>query len=124
MADFVASLERPRRVLIMVKAGPGTDAVIEELVPLLESGDIIIDAGNAHFPDTIRREKYLKAEGLHFVGSGVSGGEEGALTAPRSCPVGPGSRMSRWGRCWSPSRRRSTALRAAPMSAPTVRGIS
>ena len=56
----------------MVKAGPGTDAVIEELIPLMESGDIIIDAGNAHFPDTIRREEYLKSKGLHFVGSGVS----------------------------------------------------
>ena len=79
MADFVASLERPRRVIIMVKAGGPTDAVISELVPLLEEGDIIIDAGNAHFPDTIRRENELKAQGLHFVGSGVSGGEEGAL---------------------------------------------
>ncbi len=69
MADFVASLERPRRVLIMVKAGPATDAVIEELVPLLEDGDIIIDAGNAHFPDTIRRENDLREKGLHFVGT-------------------------------------------------------
>ena len=82
MADFVASLERPRRVIIMVKAGGPTDAVIDELVPLLEEGDIIIDAGNAHFPDTIRRENELKAQGLHFVGSGVSGGEEGALNGP------------------------------------------
>ena len=88
MADFVASLERPRRVLIMVKAGPGTDAVIEELVPLLEDGDIIIDAGNAHFPDTIRRENDLREKGLHFVGSGVSGGEEGALNGPSIMPGG------------------------------------
>jgi 6-phosphogluconate dehydrogenase len=88
MADFVASLERPRRVLIMVKAGPGTDAVIEELIPLMESGDIIIDAGNAHFPDTIRREEYLKSKGLHFVGTGVSGGEEGALNGPSIMPGG------------------------------------
>jgi 6-phosphogluconate dehydrogenase len=88
MADFVASLERPRRVLIMVKAGPGTDAVIDELIPLLEEGDIIIDAGNAHFPDTIRREARLKELGLHFVGTGVSGGEEGALNGPSIMPGG------------------------------------
>ena len=88
MADFVASLERPRRVIIMVKAGPATDAVIEELIPLLEADDIVIDAGNAHFPDTIRREAQLKEHGLHFVGSGVSGGEEGALKGPSIMPGG------------------------------------
>ena len=88
LADFVASLERPRRVLIMVKAGPGTDAVIDELVPLLDEGDIIIDAGNAHFPDTIRREARLSELGLHFVGTGVSGGEEGALNGPSIMPGG------------------------------------
>src|SRR5215213_3672151 len=88
MAEFVASLEKPRRVLIMVKAGPGTDAVIDELIPLLEEGDIVIDAGNAHFPDTIRREAELKSHGLHFVGTGVSGGEEGALNGPSIMPGG------------------------------------
>ncbi len=88
MADFVASLERPRRVIIMVKAGPATDAVIDELVPLLETDDIVIDAGNAHFPDTIRREAQLKEHGLHFVGTGVSGGEEGALNGPSIMPGG------------------------------------
>ncbi len=88
MAAIVASLEKPRRVLIMVKAGPGTDAVIEELIPLLEEGDIVIDAGNAHFPDTIRREAQLKEHGLHFVGTGVSGGEEGALNGPSIMPGG------------------------------------
>jgi 6-phosphogluconate dehydrogenase len=88
MADFVASLERPRKVLIMVKAGPGTDAVIDELIPLLEEGDIVIDAGNAHFPDTIRREAKLSELGLHFVGTGVSGGEEGALNGPSIMPGG------------------------------------
>src|SRR5919112_5729522 len=88
MAEFVASLEKPRRVLIMVKAGPGTDAVIDELIPLLEEGDIVIDAGNAHFPDTIRREAQLKELGLHFVGTGVSGGEEGALNGPSIMPGG------------------------------------
>jgi len=88
LEDFVASLARPRKVIIMVKAGPGTDAVIDELVPLLEKGDIVVDAGNAHFPDTIRREQALAEHGLHFVGSGVSGGEEGALNGPSIMPGG------------------------------------
>src|SRR4029450_3659294 len=79
---------RPRRVLIMVKAGAGTDAVIDELTPLLEDGDIVIDAGNAHFPDTIRRGAQLAPMGLHFVGCGVSGGEEGALNGPSIMPGG------------------------------------
>ncbi|RYV50412.1 NADP-dependent phosphogluconate dehydrogenase [Pengzhenrongella frigida] len=88
MADFVASLAVPRKVVIMVKAGGPTDAVIAELVPLLAAGDIVIDAGNAHFPDTIRREAELAAHGLHFVGTGVSGGEEGALNGPSIMPGG------------------------------------
>src|SRR3954462_2425905 len=88
LEDFVASLARPRKVIMMVKAGPGTDAVIDELVPLLEEGDIVVDAGNAPFPDTIRREQALAEHGLHFVGSGVSGGEEGALNGPSIMPGG------------------------------------
>ena len=88
LEDFVASLERPRRIVIMVQAGPGTDAVIDQLVPLLEPDDIVIDAGNAHFPDTIRREKALAEHNLHFVGMGVSGGEEGALNGPSIMPGG------------------------------------
>ncbi|GAA3451991.1 NADP-dependent phosphogluconate dehydrogenase [Dactylosporangium matsuzakiense] len=88
MADFVASLARPRAVIIMVKAGGPTDAVIDELVPLLEEGDIVIDAGNAHFADTRRREQSLRDKGLHFVGTGVSGGEEGALLGPSIMPGG------------------------------------
>ena len=86
--DFVASLERPRRVVIMVKAGAPTDAVIDEFAPLLEPGDMLIDAGNAHFLDTRRREAALKERGLHFVGTGVSGGEEGALHGPSIMPGG------------------------------------
>src|SRR5689334_10844640 len=86
--DFVASLERPRAVIIMVKAGGPTDAVIDELVPLLEPGDIIVDCGNAHYADTRRREEALRAHGLHFVGTGVSGGEEGALLGPSIMPGG------------------------------------
>jgi 6-phosphogluconate dehydrogenase len=86
--DFVRSLERPRRILIMVKAGPGTDAVIDELAPQLEAGDILVDGGNAHFEDTRRREAALRERGLHFVGAGVSGGEEGALNGPSIMPGG------------------------------------
>src|SRR3712207_1237590 len=86
--EFVASLERPRRVVIMVKAGRPTDAVIDEFAPLLEEGDMLIDAGNAHYADTRRREAALKAKGLHFVGAGVSGGEEGALHGPAIMPGG------------------------------------
>ncbi|HEX6446744.1 MAG TPA: NADP-dependent phosphogluconate dehydrogenase [Streptosporangiales bacterium] len=88
MEEFVASLERPRRVLVMVKAGAPTDAVIDELVPLLEPGDIVIDGGNAWFEDTRRRERELREHGLHFVGAGVSGGEEGALNGPSIMPGG------------------------------------
>jgi 6-phosphogluconate dehydrogenase len=88
LKDFVASLERPRRIVIMVQAGAGTDAVIDALVPLLDPDDIVIDAGNAHFPDTIRREKALAEHNLHFVGMGVSGGEEGALKGPSIMPGG------------------------------------
>ncbi|HEY4020827.1 MAG TPA: NADP-dependent phosphogluconate dehydrogenase [Pseudonocardiaceae bacterium] len=86
--EFVNALERPRRVVVMVKAGEPTDAVIDEFAPLLEPGDMIVDAGNAHFADTRRREAALRAKGLHFVGSGVSGGEEGALHGPSIMPGG------------------------------------
>jgi 6-phosphogluconate dehydrogenase len=86
--EFVQSLERPRRVLIMVNAGPATDAVIEEFAPLLEPGDMLIDGGNAHFKDTRRREAKLRDQQLHFVGMGVSGGEEGALHGPSIMPGG------------------------------------
>jgi 6-phosphogluconate dehydrogenase len=88
MAEFVASLQRPRTVVVMVKAGAATDAVVDELTALMEPGDIVVDAGNAHFPDTIRREAALRAVGLHFVGTGVSGGEEGALNGPSIMPGG------------------------------------
>lgn len=88
LKDFVKSLKRPRRIMILVKAGPGTDAVIDGLVPLLEAGDCIIDGGNAEWTDTVRREKALKAKGLLFVGSGVSGGEEGARFGPSLMPGG------------------------------------
>ncbi|MFD5508480.1 NADP-dependent phosphogluconate dehydrogenase [Streptomyces sp. NPDC127051] len=86
--EFVDALERPRRLIIMVKAGEPTDAVIHEFAPLLEPGDVIIDGGNAHFEDTRRREKELREQGIHFVGAGISGGEEGALLGPSIMPGG------------------------------------
>jgi 6-phosphogluconate dehydrogenase len=88
MSAFVAALARPRTVVIMVKAGAPTDAVIDELAGLLEPGDIVVDAGNSHFEDTRRREAALREKGLHLVGSGVSGGEEGALLGPSIMPGG------------------------------------
>ena len=88
LEEFVGSLARPRKAMIMVKAGAPVDAVIEQLIPLLEHGDIIIDGGNSLWTDTQRREKYLKEKGLHYVGSGVSGGEEGALNGPSIMPGG------------------------------------
>jgi 6-phosphogluconate dehydrogenase len=88
LAEFVGSLTKPRAVIIMVQAGPATDAVIDELAPLLDADDIIVDCGNAHFVDTRRRESTLSGQGLHFVGCGVSGGEEGALNGPSIMPGG------------------------------------
>jgi 6-phosphogluconate dehydrogenase len=88
VAEFTASLERPRRILLMVKAGKPTDATIDTLVPHLEPGDIVVDGGNAHFEDTRRREASLREHGLHFVGAGISGGEEGALHGPSIMPGG------------------------------------
>jgi len=87
-AAFAAALQRPRRALIMVKAGAPTDAMIDALVPHLEPGDIVVDGGNAHFEDTRRREARLRELGLHFVGAGISGGEEGALNGPSIMPGG------------------------------------
>ncbi|WP_088102609.1 NADP-dependent phosphogluconate dehydrogenase [Halalkalibacter urbisdiaboli] len=86
--EFVNSLEKPRRIMIMVKAGGPTDATIEQLKPLLDKGDVIIDGGNAYFEDTIRRNKELEEAGINFVGTGVSGGEEGALKGPSIMPGG------------------------------------
>ncbi len=97
MTDFVASLRRPRAVIIMVKAGAPTDEVISELVPLLEEGDIVVDCGNSHFTDTRRREAALRERGLHFVGCGVSGGEEGALNGPSIMPGGSAESYARLG---------------------------
>src|ERR1700741_3098529 len=89
IAEFLDALEKPRRGLIMVKAGHTPDAVINELAGAREEGDIIIDGGNALYTDTIRREKAIRERGLHFVGAGISGGEEGALNGPSIMPGGP-----------------------------------
>jgi 6-phosphogluconate dehydrogenase len=86
--EFAASLHKPRTAIIMVKAGAGTDAVIDALVDVFEPGDIIVDGGNALFTDTIRREKAVRETGINFVGAGISGGEEGALLGPSIMPGG------------------------------------
>jgi len=86
--ELVASLEKPRKVMMLVKAGKPVDDFIELLIPHLEEGDIIIDGGNSHFPDSVRRTKYVESKGLLFIGTGVSGGEEGALKGPSMMPGG------------------------------------
>lgn len=88
LKDLVASLASPRKVMLMVKAGQAVDDFIEQLIPLLDKGDIIIDGGNTHFPDTNRRTAYLESKGLLYIGTGVSGGEEGALRGPSMMPGG------------------------------------
>ena len=86
--EFVHSLEVPRKIMLMVQAGPGTDAVIQEILPLLDEGDILIDGGNTLFTDTMRRSEELAESGINFIGTGVSGGEEGALKGPSIMPGG------------------------------------
>ncbi len=86
--EFVDSLERPRKIMLLVKAGKPVDDFIDKLIPYLEKGDIIIDGGNSHFPDTNRRTKYVESKGLLYIGTGVSGGEEGALKGPSIMPGG------------------------------------
>nr|WP_234406682.1 decarboxylating NADP(+)-dependent phosphogluconate dehydrogenase [Prolixibacter bellariivorans] len=86
--ELTANLERPRKVMMLVKAGNPVDALIEQIIPHLEEGDIIIDGGNSHFPDTMRRTEYVESKGLRYIGTGVSGGEEGALHGPSMMPGG------------------------------------
>ncbi|HWB14588.1 MAG TPA: decarboxylating NADP(+)-dependent phosphogluconate dehydrogenase [Pirellulales bacterium] len=86
--ELVAALAQPRKIMLMIKAGPAVDAVIEQLLPLLSPGDVLIDGGNTHFADTERRTKYIESKGLLFIGTGVSGGEEGALKGPSMMPGG------------------------------------
>ncbi|MGH0054000.1 MAG: decarboxylating NADP(+)-dependent phosphogluconate dehydrogenase [Sphaerochaetaceae bacterium] len=93
LAELVETLERPRKVMMMVKAGQAVDATIEKLLPLMEAGDIIIDGGNSNYEDSERRMAYVESKGLHYIGTGVSGGEEGALTGPS---IMPGGSKSAW----------------------------
>ncbi len=86
--ELIANLKSPKKVMLMVKAGKPVDDFIELLLPYLEKGDIIIDGGNSHFPDTARRTQYLESKGLLYIGTGVSGGEEGALKGPSIMPGG------------------------------------
>ena len=88
LEELVSSLEKPRKVMLMVKAGKPVDDLIDQLIPLLEPGDVIIDGGNSHFPDTTRRTRYVESRGMLFIGTGVSGGEEGALKGPSIMPGG------------------------------------
>jgi len=88
LEELIANLSRPRKVMLMVKAGKPVDDFIEMLIPLLDRGDIIIEGGNSHFPDTIRRTEYVESKGLLYIGTGVSGGEEGALLGPSLMPGG------------------------------------
>ncbi len=93
LEELVASLAKPRKVMMLVKAGNPVDQFIEALLPLLDQGDIIIDGGNTNYPDTNRRCQYLKEKGIHFIGTGVSGGEEGALKGPS---IMPGGHVEAW----------------------------
>ena len=88
LEELVASVEKPRKIMMMIKAGGAVDATIESLLPLLDDGDIIIDGGNSHFPDTVRRTEYVESKGKLYIGCGVSGGEEGALNGPSLMPGG------------------------------------
>ncbi|MDR0742991.1 MAG: decarboxylating NADP(+)-dependent phosphogluconate dehydrogenase [Tannerella sp.] len=92
--ELCKSLKRPRKVMMLVKAGQAVDDFIEQIIPYLEPGDVIIDGGNTHFPDTIRRTKYVESKGLLYIGTGVSGGEEGALNGPSMMP---GGSKAAWG---------------------------
>ncbi len=86
--ELVKAIAKPRKIMLMVKAGPAVDALIEQLIPLLSPGDVIIDGGNTYYLDTERRTNYVESKGLQFIGTGVSGGEEGALLGPSIMPGG------------------------------------
>ena len=103
LPELVAAVKRPRKIMLMVKAGQPVDDFIDQLLPLLEKGDIIIDGGNSHFPDTIRRTKKVEEAGLLYIGTGVSGGEEGALKGPSIMP----GVLRRPGSTWRRSFKRS-----------------
>mgnify|MGYP003959021213 CR=1 FL=1 len=93
LEDMVSKLASPRKVMLMVRAGEAVDLFIEQVLPLLDEGDIIIDGGNSNYPDTVRRVEYLSEKGISYVGSGVSGGEEGARFGPS---IMPGGNIAAW----------------------------
>ena len=105
LEELVASLEKPRKVMMMIKAGSAVDSMIDSLIPLLDEGDIIIDGGNSHFPDTARRTAYVESKGLLYIGTGVSGGEEGALKGPSMMPGGSPAAWPTISRLWRSTRR-------------------
>ena len=119
LPEFVASLAKPRKMIILVQAGKATDAVIDSLVPLLEANDIVIDGGNALWTDTIRREKALKEKGLRFIGSGVSGGEEGARFGPALMPGGDRAAYKELAPIWNAIAAKVDAKTGKPLSGAT-----
>jgi 6-phosphogluconate dehydrogenase len=116
LEDFVKSLAKPRKMIILVQAGKSTDAVIDSLVPLLDQNDIVIDGGNALWTDTIRREKSLREKGLRFIGSGVSGGEEGARFGPALMPGGDPAAYKELEPIWNAV---AASSRARPQASPS-----
>ncbi|MFA5526616.1 MAG: NAD(P)-binding domain-containing protein, partial [Acholeplasmataceae bacterium] len=88
LSEFVNQIEKPRKIMMMIRAGDPVDSVIEQLIPLLDPKDIIIDGGNSNYEDSMRRTKYVESKGLYYIGTGVSGGEEGALNGPSIMPGG------------------------------------
>jgi 6-phosphogluconate dehydrogenase len=121
LSEFVQSLALPRKIVILVQAGKATDAVIDGLIPLLAPNDIIIDGGNALWTDTIRREKALKEKGLRFIGSGVSGGEEGARFGPSLMPGGEKSSWEELKPIWTAIAAKVDKKTGKPMSGLTER---
>ena len=122
--DLVAALARPRRVIVMVKAGAATDATIDALSGLLDPGDVVVDAGNAHYLDTHRRQAALGKRGIHLLGTGVSGGEEGALRGPSIMPGGEREAYALIAPSWTRSPPGSRTSRAAATSDPEAPGTS
>ena len=116
LEEFVKSLAKPRKIVLLVQAGKGTDAVIDGLVPLLEANDIVIDGGNSLWTDTIRREKALREKGLRFIGSGVSGGEEGARFGPALMPGGDPSAYKELAPVWNAIAAKVDAKTGRPLS--------
>ncbi len=116
--ELVKNLATPRKVMLMVKAGPAVDALIEQLLPLLSPGDVIIDGGNTFYLDTERRTQYVESKGLLYIGTGVSGGEEGALKGPSMMPGGSLAGLAA-GEAHLSSHRRQSRSRTATFPAPT-----